>query len=116
MKTLKVFLVFVGLSVGQAQTFNTPWFAGGSLHQSRPLEWLKATYKNRLATAGDFTFMMLKFGGHDVNRMDMGELRTLADSLEICITEVAQEEEFNQVLIPNIADTCGQIIGFYNGD
>lgn len=46
-----------------AEDNSQQWFAGGTLHDANNTEWLAATPENRLATAADFTFTMLKNDG-----------------------------------------------------
>jgi hypothetical protein len=89
-------------------TSQQEWWQGGTLHSATALEWQNATYRNKLATCGDFMCMMWQEGNLSSrlsNNIDgMSDLRFWADSLVICLDismERLPDEEQNRILYAN---------------
>lgn len=59
-KTSKVRAQTSKIRVQTSKVRTQKWFQGGSLHKSNVAQWKKATYRNKLATCGDFLSILWK--------------------------------------------------------
>ena len=56
------------------------WFKGGNLHKASVIQWKRATYQNKLATAGDWLTATL-WKGHLNSYKDFDRLKVKAEML-----------------------------------
>jgi len=84
------------------------WYDGGTLHNSSVTSWRNATYKNKLATCGDWMATVN-------NKISMEELKDRAEKLLICIDEAVAMDKNGQEISGNlkcadIATSCITIL------
>lgn len=70
---------------------STQWFQGGTLHDASIRQWENASYRNKLATAGDW-LAATKWKGHlnspdDFDRVKL-KSQMLVEGIDIAITEM----------------------------
>lgn len=76
------------------------WYQGGTLHKSKILDWKKASYKNKLATCGDFCANIYKKNSID-------EIKIIATNLLTCIDETVKgNNAVDDSLVSEIASMC----------
>lgn len=80
------------------------WYSSGDLHAKKIREWRNASYANRLATSADFAARMLDKNGERPRSMD--DLRPIASSLEIAISEVARGGDADSQSVASVASAC----------
>ena len=68
-------------------SFADEWYVGGTLHKASPQQWRSATYKNRLATAGDWAAVM-----HKEKNLSMIALKGKAVEILFCVNEATEGE------------------------
>lgn len=72
---------------------NEAWYIGGNLHKASVYKWIGATYKNKLATSGDFVVKALGGSAYCAANYTFDEIKIKAIELEACISEVCKEKE-----------------------
>ncbi len=84
MKKILLISVILGLSFN---SFAEKWYNGGNLHSATAIEWSKAEYTNKLATAGDFISKMWldKNFSDKVKIKNMDDAKVYADGLVKCV-------------------------------
>ncbi|HGC5196711.1 hypothetical protein ACRWDO_10435 [Escherichia coli] len=81
---LKLFLFYI-LFAFASHVYASEWYKGGTLHDANALEWQKASYKNKLATSGDFIYVLYNKGRLkpelSAQIKDMDDIKLLAEEL-----------------------------------
>lgn len=72
----------------------TKWYAGGTLHNSKKSEWVKATKENQLATCADFVANIKKANNQTYDNLD--EMKTDATNMMDCINAALPAAGENQ--------------------
>jgi len=106
-------LTFIFLTTIATQVYAEKWYVGGSLHQGTAGEWHKASYKNRLATSGDF--ITATTPEHLKNKLfqnDMAGIKSRAIALEKCISSATNDPKLYSMRISEIAASCLILLGF----
>lgn len=91
---------------------NEAWYKGGNLHNASIYKWRGATYKNKLATSGDFVVIALGGSTYCAANYTLDEIKIKAIELESCISEVCKEKEGESIpsstswKISDIATVC----------
>ena len=71
------------------------WFDGPTLHKSSVSNWRTATYRDKLATCGDWMAVV-------DNKVSMEELKVRAEKLLICIDEAVTMDKYGQKISGNL--------------
>ena len=71
------------------------WYDGATLHKSSVSNWRTATYRDKLATCGDWMAVV-------DNKISMEELKDRAEKLLICIDEAVAMDEYGQEISGNL--------------
>ena len=79
--------------INKSKVYN--WYEGGTLHKSLISEWRTSSYKNKLATCGDWMAVV-------DNTITMNELKTRSESLLICIDEAVALDNNGQQISGNL--------------
>jgi hypothetical protein len=77
------FVLFLGSEEEQVIAEELKWFQGGTLHGSSVGEWNLATYRNKLATASDWTTRGI--GKSEFERIGLSGVRSKSEELLKCI-------------------------------
>ncbi len=72
------------------------WFEGGNLHKATISQWKKATYRNKLATAGDW-LAATKWKGHINSMDDFNRLKVKAAVLVNAIDGSIKVDEIDEI-------------------
>ena len=102
-----------GCSISPSSATSRKWFEGGTLHRATPAEWLRAPYRDRLATSADFMVAIFKNSGTVLD--SPAQLRIPAVELEKCISEVVVTDVANELSTAKmyaIAAICGMRLKF----
>jgi pyruvate/2-oxoacid:ferredoxin oxidoreductase beta subunit len=78
------------------------WFSGGTLHNATVAQWKNATYKNKLATAGDW-LAATKWNGYLNSPDDFNNLKVKARMLVDAVDEVVAETDMKSMKVTEIA-------------
>lgn len=108
------FVLFMFLAFGSDDTESNSgqssstekWYVGGTLHQETISTWKSSSYKNKLATCGDFMATV-------DNSVSMEELKERAVQLVVCIDGATDGlEETNSMKVSEIASSCIILMGY----
>lgn len=76
------------------------WYHGGTLHDSKIMDWKNATEQNKLATCGDFCAKLYP-------NSSLNEIEVIAMSLRTCINEATKDIEItDNSSVAEIASLC----------
>jgi len=92
---LLFFLILFGGISSKPSTSSAEWYTGGSLHDKKGVDWIKASYENKLATCADFI-------AASSNQLD----KRSAEQLVICIDKTVEESVAQKEDVSTLAATC----------
>ncbi len=83
--------------------FAQEWYEGGTLHSKTMKEWNAASYRDRLATAADFTVTSLEKKGLNVSVMDWDDLKEKARAVKVCLDNANSNGVMNNEKVAAVA-------------
>lgn len=98
-------------------SFAKSWYEGGTLHNSKISQWVKATSVDRLATSADFVTVIAKNRG----TIKLGEvtpkqfedwLKPKATQLQSCISDAAKDKRLSSSPTKDVATVCALKLGY----
>ena len=92
------------LSSSSSASSRDKWYVGGTLHKATMAEWNRASYRDRLATCGDFIAAIMNKDGKKMSSMD--QLLSEAVALESCITEAGRGGHADTQPVATISAAC----------
>ena len=85
------------------------WFEGGNLHNTTWKKWKKATYRNKLATAGDW-LTATKWKGHLNSHDDFDKLKKKARLLVTSIDEMIEIDDAGSLDSMSLAEAATLLV------
>lgn len=82
---------------------DTKWYEGGTLHKATAAEWSSASPSNQLATAGDWSAIIL--GETRVRELGLDGLRSHAQQMVACVNTAISDGPSNQA-VSEVAAGC----------
>lgn len=98
-------MIFSGSDDEPSASTGDKWYVGGTLHEASVRRWNAATYRNQLATAGDWTTGVL--GASEVRKMGISALKVKAAQLVTCINASTRDlDEIGGMSAMEIGAAC----------
>ena len=88
------------------------WYENGTLHRSSVAGWNRATYANRLATAGDWALNRPRIKAKVKNSGSIDTLRPFAVELVTCVNEAAAGPGYGNMGVAELAAGCMILMGW----
>jgi len=87
-------------------------YAAGTLHRASVAGWNRATYANKLATAGDWALTRPQIYAKVKNSGSLDTLRPFAIELVTCVNEAAAGPGYSNMGVAELAAGCMILMGW----